>query len=72
MANANQREKRKARTYSVRSSLELSLSLGNLIMIFLSVLTTLIGLHQLLITHMRETILISELKTNRIRSQTIA
>ena len=41
-------------------------------MILLSVLTTLVGFHYLLKANMRETILISELKTNQIRSQTIA
>ena len=66
------RSSRKNRKYIQRSYLELSLSLGNLAMIFLSVLITLLGFHHLLIIHMRETILISELKTNQIRSQTIA
>ena len=41
-------------------------------MILLSVLITLVGFHYLLKANMRETILISELKTNQIRSQTIA
>ena len=66
------RESRSNRTYTQRSYLTLSLTLGNLCMITLCVLTTLISFYYLLTLHMYETILISELKTNQIRSQTIA
>ena len=65
-------QKRSNRKYIQRSYLQLMLTSGNLIMICLSVLTTLAGFYYLLLVHMRETILISELKTNQIRSQTIA
>ena len=41
-------------------------------MIYICVMITLAGFHYLLVLHMRETILVSEVKTNQIRSQTIA
>ena len=55
-------------TYVMRNYLALSLSLGNLVMVSLCVLMTVGGFHYLLGIHMRETILISDVKNNQIRS----